>query len=371
LAINAIAAGGLAKTSREKRENFHKRGEYNGARLGAIVKKDLVSGLIVIILIFAFAYGISAMRVPVPMQPTHAFNLDERTAPIAPAGTPGPPVGRVIMRVNGEPITESEFAASFASLPPEMQQQFSSEQGKQAFAEQLVRMKLLEQEARKQHLENDPRVAAQLAANRTDVLASAAAQKLVATASPAEVQKFYNDNKGQMQTADLYHIVIAYQGGMIPPKNGGAPPDERTAVNKALQIYQQLKEGAKFEDMAKQYSDDTASAARGGFLGQVAPGMLPQELEARILNMREGEISTAIPSRYGVHIFKMGARHTRPLSDVQERIAARVKQEETMRRVEDMRKAAKVDFDPKFFPDAKNWPSGAPKPGPGQGRPPA
>ena len=333
------------------------------------MKKDLLTGIIVIVVIFAAVYGIAAMRVPVPMRPTHPFSTDERTATIAqrPAGMP--PVGRVIMRVNGEPITESEFAASFASLPQEMQQQFSSEQGKQAFAEQMVRMKILEQEARRRNLENDPQVAGVLAASRLDILANAAAQKLVDKASPAAVQKFYNENQQRLQTADLYHIVIAYQGGAIPPKNGGPPPDERTAVNRALQIYQQLKEGANFEELAKKYSDDAASAARGGLLGQVAPGMLPQELDARVMSMKEGEISTAIPSRYGVHIFKMGARHATPLAQVQERIAAKVKQDETVQRVEELRKSAKVDYDPKFFPDAKNWNNTAPKPG--AARPPA
>src|SRR5207248_4702962 len=103
-------------------------------------------------------------------------------------------------------------------------------------------------------------------------------------------------------------------------------------------------------ELAKQYSDDTASAARGGLLGQVAPGMLPQELDARVMTLKEGEISTAIPSRYGVHIFKMGARHTAPLAQVQDKIAAKVKQDETVRQVEELRKSAKVDFDPKFFP---------------------
>jgi parvulin-like peptidyl-prolyl isomerase len=337
------------------------------------VKKDLVIALIVVAVICAAVYGIAAIRPPLPMRPTHPYSTAERTAAIVPSSpAEGPPVGHVIMRVNGEPVTESEFAASFSSMPPEMQQQFNSEQGKQAFAEQLVRMKILEQEARKRHLENDPQVAAAIAASRTDILANAAAQKMVDKASPADVQKFYNDNQQRLQTADLYNIVIAYQGGAIPPKNGGAAPDERTAMNKALQIYQQLKEGAKFEDMAKQYSDDAASAARGGLLGQIGPGMLPQELDARIMSMKEGEISTAIPSRYGIHIFKMGKRHARPLSEVQERIAAKVKQDETVKQIEELRKSAKVDYDPKFFPDAKNWGTNGPgAPRPGTGRPPA
>ena len=57
-------------------------------------------------------------------------------------------------------------------------------------------------------------------------------------------------------------------------------------MNKALQIYQQLKEGAKFEDLAKKESDDTASGLRGGLLGDVAPGRLPPELDARVMNLR-------------------------------------------------------------------------------------
>jgi parvulin-like peptidyl-prolyl isomerase len=332
------------------------------------VKKDALTAVVTIILIFALAFGISAMRVPVPMRPTHPFSMEERTATIPTAE--GAPVGHVILRVNGEPITEEEFSAAFASLPQELQQQFNSEQGKQAFAEQIVRLKLLEQEGRRMHLDNDARVAGQLSAGRLDILASAAAQKLVADASADAVQKFYNANQQQLQTVDLSHIVVAYQGGMIPPRGGGAAPDQRAAMNKALQIYQQIKEGAKFEDVAKQVSDDAQSASRGGVLGQVAPGVLPPELNARVMTMKEGEISTAIPSRYGIHIFKMGARHTRPLAEVKERIAQKVKQDETVRRVEELRKSAKVDFDPKFFPDAKNWENNGPRQ-PAQGRPPA
>ena len=332
------------------------------------MKKDALSAVIVILVIFAFTYGISAMHAPPPLQPTQPFTMEEGVA--APAADAGPkPAGHVIMRVNGDEITEQEFTAAFASMPQEMQQQFNSEPGKQAFAEQLVRLKLLEQEARRLKLQQDPNVAAQLAASRTEILGSAALPKLVDKASPAAVQKYYNENRRQMQTVELSHIVIAYQGGQLPPKSGGAAPDQQTAMNKALQIYQQLKEGATFEDLAKKESDDTASGLRGGLLGDVAPGRLPPELDARVMNLKEGEISNAIPSRYGIHIFKVGKRSTQPLAAVQDQIAQKVRQEETIRRVEELRKAAKVDFDPQFFPDA-NKPPGS-RLGSGARRPPA
>jgi len=332
------------------------------------VKKDALSAVIVVLVIFAFTYGISAMHAPPPLQPTQPFTMDESvTAPAAEAGPK--PAGHVILRVNSDEITEQEFTAAFASMTQKMQQQFNSEPGKQAFAEQLVRLKLLEQEARRLKLQQDPNVAAQLAASRTEILGSAALPKLVDKASPAAVRKYYNENQRQMQTVELSHIVIAYQGGQLPPKSGGAAPDQQTAMNKALQIYQQLKEGAKFEDLARKESDDTASGLRGGLLGDVAPGRLPPERDARVMNLKEGEISNAIPSRYGIHIFKVGKRSTQPLAAVQDQIAQKVRQEETIRRVEELRKAAKVAFDPQFFPDA-NKPPGS-RLGTGARRPPA
>lgn len=324
------------------------------------MKKDVAIGIAAILIIFGLTYAIASTRTPLPLTPTQPFSTTEGPGAAA-AAVPEAPPGTVVMRVNGQPVTENEFSAAFASMPPELQQQFANEQGRKAFAEQMVRMKVLEQEARRLKLQQDANVAGQMAANQTEILAGAAAQKLVEKVSPAAVQKFYEQNKPRMQTVELSHIVVAYQGGMIPPKGGGAALDQQAAMNKALQIYQQLKEGAKFDDLAKRVSDDVASGARGGLLGQVAPGMLPQELDARVMNLKEGEISPAIPSRYGIHIFKAGKRQTQPLSEVQDRIAARVRQEETMRRIEELVKAAKVELDPKFFPP----PQPAPK------RPPA
>lgn len=320
------------------------------------MKKDAVLALVAILIIVGVTYGIAATRVPPPLKPSQPFSMTEAAV----AGPEAPPPGNVIMRVNGEAITENEFSAAFASMPAELQQQFANEQGKKAFADQMVKMKVLEQEARRLNLQQDPNVAGQIAAGRTEMLAGAAAQKLVDKVTPADVQKFYNDNKARLQTLELSHIVVAYQGGMIPPKNGGAAPDQRAAMNKALQIYQQLKEGAKFEDVAKRESDDTASGIRGGFLGPVGPGMLPQELESRVLILKEGEISTAIPSRFGIHIFKAGKRQTQPLSEVQDRLAVAVRNQETMRKIEELVKAAKVELDPKFFPPSQPAPKRPP-----------
>lgn len=315
------------------------------------MKRDIAIALTSIVVIGAVCYGLAVTKpafLPTPSQP---FSM----VPVGPRAN-----DRVVMRVNGEPVTEKEFEAAYGQLPDEMKRQFSSEPGKMAFAEQLVRLKLLEQEGKRLGIDQDPKIAAQLAADRTNIIASAAAEKIVAPATEDAIKKFYSENKARFATIDASHILIAYAGGLAPPRSGGAAPSEAEATQKAFAVYSMLKSGANFADLARKYSDDAATADQGGELGPVAHGMLPQELEARVFSIPPGQISGPIPSRFGIHIFKVNALGTRTLEQMRPGIAQRVRQQNMFDRVEVLRRAAKVDFDPKFFPEAKNWPGKKP-----------
>jgi len=318
------------------------------------VKRDLTIALIAIIVIFAALWGVAQTRGPVTLTPSHPFVAGEK-----PGAGPAvaAPAGKVVMRINGDPVTEDEFVAAFSTLPPQMQQQFASPQGKQAFAEEMVRMKVLEQEAEKRGLANDPKVQGQIAVERGQALANAVLMKLVPNPTEQDIKAFYDKNNSRMQTLDLYGIAIAMQGGAIPPKNGGAPLSQQEALAKGAQVAQQLQAGANLAQLAKQVSDDTASASRGGFLGSVAPGALPEELDEKVMAMKTGEILGPIPSRLGVFVFKAGARHAQPMSGpMRQQIEQAVRQQQTMQKIEQLRKFAKVDFDPQFFAPAKNMP---------------
>lgn len=305
-------------------------------------KDTLIAGG-AIVAVAGICFGLAAVRPP--FQPT-------KSQPYSAAPGPQGPSARVVMRINGEAVTEEEFQAAYKLLPEEMQRQFASEPGKMQFAEQLVRMKLLEQEAHRLGLDNDPRISGQLAAQRTDLLADAAAEKLIPQPTPDAVKEFYAKNKNRFETIDLSHILIAYAGGLVPPRSGPAPT-EADAVNKALVVYSELQKGADFKELARKYSDDVASARRGGALGQVAPGMLPRELEARVFQIPVGHYSGPIPSQIGIHIFRVNAKGARPLEEIRPGLVQRLRQQDMYSRVETMRKAAKVDFDPKFFSEAK------------------
>jgi peptidyl-prolyl cis-trans isomerase C len=319
------------------------------ARSGATLRKDIVIAIAGIAVVAAICFGLAIWKPE--LKP---FSSSHSAATATQAGTTAGP-DHVVMHVNGEAVTESEFQAAFTQLPEDMQRQFSSEAGKQAFAEQVVRLKLLEQEGRKLGVEKDPRVSGQLAADHTNIVAAATAQKLVPQPTNEAVQKYYNENKKNFEATELSHILVAYEGGAVPARSGQAL-SQQDALKKAQAIQQKLKQGADFAKLAQQVSDDTSSAARGGLIGPFSPGMLPPELESHVLQLQPGQISDPVPSRFGVHIFKAGAHTSQPFEQVQQGISRRVQQQSTLEKVEQMRKSAKVEFDPKFFPEANMKP---------------
>ncbi|MEO6260835.1 MAG: hypothetical protein ABIP63_10810, partial [Thermoanaerobaculia bacterium] len=70
---------------------------------------------------------------------------------------------------------------------------------------------------------------------------------------------------------------------------------------------------------------------------------------------KPGEISGPLPSAFGVHIFKVDGVAPVAFARVHDVIARRVQQQNTLDRVELLRKNAKVEFDPVAFPE-KNRP---------------
>ncbi|MEA2571299.1 MAG: peptidyl-prolyl cis-trans isomerase [Acidobacteriota bacterium] len=315
------------------------------------MKKDVLIAIAAIAIVAALCFGLNAMRLPLPPTPSQPYAASSTATESQPAT-----IGHVVMHVNGEAVTEEEFNAAFQQLPEQLQQQFASEIGKQALAERIVRLKLLEQEGRRRGLEKEPRVAAQVALSRTNALADVTFSKMQQPASEAAVTKFYEENRAKLESIELNHILLSYAGSEAPPRDGGARLTQEQAIQKALQLRAKLKQGGDFAALAKQYSDDAASGARGGSLGEIAHGMLPPELDKIVFELPVGEVSQPVPSRYGIHIFKVTKKQGEPNAQIRSMIAQRVAQQDAMQKIEAMRKSAKIDFDAKFFPNAKTLP---------------
>ncbi len=73
----------------------------------------------------------------------------------------------------------------------------------------------------------------------------------------------------------------------------------------AERLFEQLRAGASFPSLARQFSE-SAAAARGGDLGWVQEGQLPEELDKVLAKMRPGMLAGPIRTLNGFHILLLG-----------------------------------------------------------------
>lgn len=93
------------------------------------------------------------------------------------------------------------------------------------------------------------------------------------------------------------HILIAY--------DRSDPTDRKRALDLIEDLRQQLIDGASFSKLARQYSDDPYSAARGGDLGYSAKGDYVDTFEAYVWSAPIGELSEVITSQHGFHLIEV------------------------------------------------------------------
>ncbi|MGZ3253252.1 MAG: peptidylprolyl isomerase [Burkholderiaceae bacterium] len=79
---------------------------------------------------------------------------------------------------------------------------------------------------------------------------------------------------------------------------------------------------AKFEDLAKSYSNDS-TAAKGGDLGWIYPGDTVPEFERAMDALKVGQVSEPIESPFGYHLIQVLERKTTDVSDERQRLLAR------------------------------------------------
>jgi peptidyl-prolyl cis-trans isomerase SurA len=97
---------------------------------------------------------------------------------------------------------------------------------------------------------------------------------------------------------------------------------ESDARSRLLQLKERLDNGAKFEDLARQYSDD-GSASKGGDLGWVNPGDTVPEFEKAMNALKPGEISQPVQSPFGLHLIQVLERRDQDVTQERQKLQAR------------------------------------------------
>jgi len=282
-----------------------------------------------------------------PAQQAPAAQAPATQAPATQAPPAGQPADPVAARVDGFELRQSDVAAAFARLPPEVQQMPLPLIYPQIL-QQLVGYRLLTVQGRKAKLQDDAEVKARVARFEDTAIQQRYLEKLVdATMTDALLKKRFDEEMAKRPKefeVRASHILV-----------------ETEAAARA--VLAELAKGADFAKLARERSIDGA-AARGGDLGFFRhDGMIEQFSEAAFA-MTEGQVSKEpVRSRHGFHIIKVtGKREAAPptFDEARDELSQEVARELILAEVNKLKGAAKIEL---FNIDGTKLDPNAPPPG--------
>jgi peptidyl-prolyl cis-trans isomerase D len=117
----------------------------------------------------------------------------------------------------------------------------------------------------------------------------------------ADVEAAYQERLDQFQQPErrrVAHILVR-----VPQTGGSAAEDG--ARTKAEAAFQRVKTGADFAQVAREVSEDTATAPKGGELGPISRGEMVPPFEQVAFELKAGEIGGPVRSVFGYHVVKV------------------------------------------------------------------
>lgn len=294
-----------------------------------------------------------------------AFAQDKPAAPAA--GAQSDPI---VMTAGDITIRQSEFEAVLRNMPAEYQQYVQTGPGKKQVAERYLRMKMLAAEGLRNGVDKDPDVARQLAVVRDEIVANGQVTRIdkSVTVKEEDLRKTYEAHKGDYEEVKARHILIAFKGSPVTPKDKKELTEEE-AKAKAEDLRKQIAGGAKFEDLAKKESDDTSSGAQGGELGTFGRGQMVPEFEKVAFEAKAGDLTPVVRTQFGYHVIKVEEKKTTPFEQVRETLEKQQRQEAVQSALDALTAKSKPVYNDAYFgpatpaaPAAPAAPAGDAKP---------
>ena len=222
---------------------------------------------------------------------------------------------KVLAEVNGKKITGVDYNLFIDSLNPQLKQYFGGEELNKDVVNELVYQALLYEDAMEKGMDKEDEFIQVVEKTKESMLKTYALGKLLATAEvkDEDIKKFYEENKDafkQGESADASHILVEEE-------------------DKAREIYEKIKNGGDFEELAKEYST-CPSKEKGGNLGTFTKGQMVKEFEDAVFENEVGTITEPVKTQFGYHIIKINQKNdARELSfdEVKDRIVEQVRRQ--------------------------------------------
>ncbi|MCI7687461.1 MAG: peptidylprolyl isomerase [Prevotella sp.] len=199
----------------------------------------------------------------------------------------------VVMKINGQPVSRSEFEYSFNKNNYEG---VIDKKSVDEYVDLFVNYKLKVEAAKEARLDTLKSFLNEFAGYRDQQIRPA----MITDADiEAEARRIYEETRSR----------IDGNGGMTKPahilvmvKQKADEAQQKAAKERIDSIYNALQNGADFAELAKKCSDDKGTAANGGELQWIAKGMTLKEFEDAAWALEKGQMSKPVLSPAGWHI---------------------------------------------------------------------
>lgn len=198
-----------------------------------------------------------------------------------------------ILEVNGQPIEKSRVIKIWESLFPEGKAQpFDTfdEKVKMNVLRGIVSEEVIYNAAMKSGIESTPEVKEKLDAIKKRIVTQAFLDREVANRiTDEELKKAYDEKVKQYsgkREIKASHILVSTE-------------------DKARDLVKQIKGGKEFDTLAKDASEDKATAASGGDLGYFTEDRMVPEFSKAAFALKKGQISDPVKTDFGWHIIKI------------------------------------------------------------------
>jgi peptidyl-prolyl cis-trans isomerase C len=234
--------------------------------------------------------------------------------------------------VNNKPVPKARVEAFIDQVVKQGQQQRTPELEKQV-RDELVLREIFQQEAEKRGLAATADYKQQMEFARQSILI----RELFADfqkknpVSDAELQAEYNTLKSQAGDKEYHarHILVETEA-------------------EAKDLITKIKGGAKFEDLAKQFSKDPGSGQNGGDLDWAAPAGYVPEFSQAMVALQKGQLTeTPVKSQFGYHIIRLDdVREAQfpSFDEVKPQLSQRLQQTKLAKFRDDLKAKAKTDY---------------------------
>ncbi|NEZ04586.1 hypothetical protein G4Y73_10535 [Wenzhouxiangella sp. XN201] len=100
------------------------------------------------------------------------------------------------------------------------------------------------------------------------------------------------------ETVDFTHILV----------ESGRERGETRAMQRILEVYDRLKDGATLDSLVEEYSDDPEAESNGGQYENVDPAALDDNVAETLAILQPGQISEPVRSEFGWHIVRLDGK---------------------------------------------------------------